>query len=378
MTIGNLPKDVRRKPSRRGQILLAYLPTSRLEHITNKEARRRVAANLFHTCLSMILKPLAEAGVHGIKVTSGDGVVRRGHPIFAMYIGDYPEQLLVTCCKNGTCPKCDILRDEIGNDTVPDRPLRDVPTVLAALAEVRNSATAFASACRNAGIKPVAHPFWENLPFVNIFRSITPDILHQLLQGVVKHVLLWLKKAYGAEELDARCRRLPPNHQIRLFLKGITSLQRVTGKEHAHICRFLLGLIVSLPLRSGWSPVRLVHAVRALLDFVYIAQYPAQTSETLVQLYTALERFHANKAIFVDLNIREHFRLPKLHSLDHYIASIKFFGTTDNYDTQHTERLHIDFTKDAYRATNHKDELPQMTLWLERREKILQHQAFIR
>ena len=77
MTIGNLPKDVRWKPSRRGQILLAYLPTSRLEHITNKEARRRVAANLFHACLSMILKPLAEAGVHGIKVTSGDGVVGR-------------------------------------------------------------------------------------------------------------------------------------------------------------------------------------------------------------------------------------------------------------------------------------------------------------
>ena len=377
MTIGNLPKDVRRKPSRRGQILLAYLPSSRLEHITNKAARRRVNANLFHTCLSMILKPLIKAGIHGVKVVSGDGVAQRGHPIFAMYIGDYPEQLLVTCCKNGTCPKCDIAPTDVGNDTDPDRTLRSLTDVLAALGEVDNTAAAFSRACREAGIKPVRHPFWEKLPYVNVFLSITPDILHQLHQGVIKHVLGWLKAAYGAEELDARCRRLPPNHQIRLFLKGITTLQRVTGKEHAQISRFLLGLIIGLPLRGGFSPARLVRAVRAILDFLYIAQYPAHTSETLVQLRTALERFHANKAIFVDLDIRRHFHFPKLHSLDHYLNSIKLFGTTDNYDTQHTERLHIDFAKEAYRATNRKDEYPQMTLWLERREKILRHEAYV-
>ncbi|KAH9059234.1 hypothetical protein EDB87DRAFT_1539273, partial [Lactarius vividus] len=43
-----------------------------------------------------------------------------------------------------------------------------------------------------------------------------------------------------------------------------------------------------------------------------------------------------------------------------------------------TERLHIDFTKDAYRTTNHKDEYPQMTLWLECHEKLQQHTAFIK
>lgn len=40
LTIGNLPKTILSKPRRQGQILLAYLPTSRLEHITNKTARR--------------------------------------------------------------------------------------------------------------------------------------------------------------------------------------------------------------------------------------------------------------------------------------------------------------------------------------------------
>jgi hypothetical protein len=45
----------------------------------------------------------------------------------------------------------------------------------------------------------------------------------------------------------------------------------------------------------------------------------------------------------------------------------------DNYNTQATERVHIDYAKDAYRATNTKDEYPQMTRWLERKEKILRH-----
>jgi len=34
--------------------------------------------------------------------------------------------------------------------------------------------------------------------------------------------------------------------------------------------------------------------------------------------------------------------------------------------------------KDAYRATNSKDEYPQMTAWLDRRERIMLHSKFIR
>jgi hypothetical protein len=41
------------------------------------------------------------------------------------------------------------------------------------------------------------------------------------------------------------------------------------------------------------------------------------------------------------------------------------------------QRLHIDLAKDTYHATNFKDEYPQMTAWLERREKILRHDKFL-
>ena len=367
---------MRRKPSRHAYVLLGYLPTTRLEHITNKAARRRAVANLFHACMGRITKPLETAGVDGLPMASGDGVTRRTHPILAVYVGDYPEQILASGVKSGECPDCPTAHDEL--DVPGIRDFRDMDRVLDAL-ELSDDPDprVFARACADAGIKPIREPFWKCLPWVHIFRSFTPDILHQLYQGGIKHVLNWLKIAFGTAEIDARCRRLPPNHNIRLFMKGISTLSRVSGQEHAHICRILMGLIIDLRLPDGTHPGRLIRAVRGMLDFLYLAQYPLHSSETLELLRDALNRFEENRDIFVELGIREHFNIMKLHFLRHYLDFIMLYGTTDNYNTEYTERLHIELAKDAYRATNHKDEYPQMTLWLERREKIFRHEKYI-
>ncbi|KAF9641887.1 hypothetical protein BDM02DRAFT_3133494 [Thelephora ganbajun] len=64
--------------------------------------------------------------------------------------------------------------------------------------------------------------------------------------------------------------------------------------------------------------------------------------------------------------------------MQHYVGSIQNYGSTDNYNTEYTERLHIDLVKDAYKSTNFKDEFTQMTLWLERKEKVIRHAAFVK
>ncbi|KAG2364923.1 hypothetical protein BDR07DRAFT_1449989 [Suillus spraguei] len=373
LTIGNIPKEIRRKPSRGGHILLAYLPTTRLEHITNKASRRRSIANLYHACMSRVLAPLQHAGLEGINMRSGDGALRRCHPLFASFVGDYPEQLLATGIKFGDCPKCDVEKDDTESNTVPLH-LRNIGEVLDALAALDQGNLAFVRACAAVGIKPLIHPFWEGLPFANIFQGVTPDVLHQLYQGLVKHLLAWLEAACGATEIDARCRRLPPNHHIRLFAKGITTLSR--------ICRFLLGIIIDIRLPNNLNAGRLLRAVRGLLDFLYLAQYPCHStetlhSETLALLDEALNIFHDNKEIFVDLGIRNSFNLPKLHFALHYSHMIRMYGTTDSYNTEYTERLYIDLAKDAYCSTNHKNEFAQMTTWLERREKNFRHEKYI-
>ncbi|THU75147.1 hypothetical protein K435DRAFT_846992 [Dendrothele bispora CBS 962.96] len=72
----------------------------------NKASRRRTLANLFHACMANMVAPLKKAGVEGIVMQSGDGVKRRCHPILAAYVGDYPEQVLVTCVYSGHCASC--------------------------------------------------------------------------------------------------------------------------------------------------------------------------------------------------------------------------------------------------------------------------------
>ena len=378
VTIGNIPKEIRRKPSRHAQSLIGYIPVTKLGGLASKAARRRALANLFHFCMQTILAPITSCGETGITVMSGDGIWRRCHPILAAFVGDYPEQTLVTCTYSGQCPKCTAPHDRLGEYI--RFPLRNYDQARETFLLADGDVHVFHAACREAGVKPVFHPFWESLPLTNVFVSITPDILHQMLQGVMKHLIAWLTSsdAFGPGEIDARCRSLPPNHHIKTFPIGLSTLSRVTGKEHKDMCRILLGLIIDLPLPSGQVTSRVIRTVHALLDFLYLAQLPSHTTNTIVRLNKSLAQFHDNKAVFVDLGVREHFNIPKIHSLMHYSTSITLFGTTDNYNTEQTERLHIDFTKDAYRATNHKDEYPQMTTWLERHKKMQQHAAFIK
>lgn len=76
MTIGNISKEICKKPSCNAQILVAYLPIPSLEHVKNTAACRRMTINLFHSCMNIITKPLIAAGLNGMPVTSGDGVTQ--------------------------------------------------------------------------------------------------------------------------------------------------------------------------------------------------------------------------------------------------------------------------------------------------------------
>ncbi|KAF9522759.1 hypothetical protein CPB83DRAFT_776604 [Crepidotus variabilis] len=114
-----------------------------------------------------------------------------------------------------------------------------------------------------------------------------------------------------------------------------------------------------------------------MLDFLYLAKYPVHTMETLDRMEEALKMYHENCQVFIDLGIRQNFNFPKDHFSNHYRELIELFGTTDNFNTKYTERLHIDLAKEAFRATNSKDEFPQMTAWLDRREKVMLHEKFI-
>jgi Plavaka transposase len=333
----------------------------------NDQEHRSLVQRLFHESMRTVLEPLIEAGINGVEMTSSDGAVRRVHPILTCYVADYPEQCLVTCTKYGTCVKCKVPANELQNPTPAENRTQEWTEQI--FKEARQQAggkpSKFHSYCMSRDVAgSVYRPFWDGFPLCDIHRSITPDILHQLYQGVFKHLVHWCQRIVTPQELDRRIKVLPPAYGLRQFKNGISAMSQITGTERKNMAKILLGCLI------GCMPTQGIAAVTALLDFIYLAQYPAHDSETLGYLQDALDRFHNHREYFIKTGVRVDFNIPKFHSLLHYVEAIELFGTTDNYNTEMFERLHIDFAKHGWRASNQRDEFPQMIRWLSRQEKV--------
>ena len=93
------------------------------------------------------MEPLWVAELEDIVMTSSDGISWWCHPIFAIFVGDYPEQVLATGVKTGKCPGCDCPRDELEDED--EYEYRDLGKILDALSMFDDpDAQVFVSACK--------------------------------------------------------------------------------------------------------------------------------------------------------------------------------------------------------------------------------------
>ena len=165
---------------------------------------------------------------------------------------------------------------------------------------------------------------------------------------------------------------MPVYPGLHYFKEGISKIKQWTGTDHKQLQRvFVTTLVDTTP---HWD---VLHAAQNLLDFIYLAQYLSHIDNTLSAMQVAPDDFHTVKDVFVDLKCHEHFNIPKLHSLQHYIKTIKNLGSLDGLNSEHSECLHIDYAKKAYAASNHKDYTIQMAWWLQRQEAVARFKSFL-
>lgn len=115
----------------------------------------------------------------------------------------------------------------------------------------------------------------------------------------------------------------------------------------------------------------MVRAVRAFLEFCYIARQYVHDTASLKSLDDALTRFHQYRTIFETSGVRPNgFNLPRQHSLVHYLTLIRAFGSPNGLCSSITESKHIKAVKKPWRRSSRYHALGQMLLINQRLDKL--------
>ncbi|KAH7917526.1 hypothetical protein BV22DRAFT_1026171, partial [Leucogyrophana mollusca] len=225
-------------------------------------------------------------------------------------------------------------------------------------------------------------PFWRNWAHSNPADFLVPEILHTCHKFFFDHVLVWCKEVVGHNELDARYQVQQKRVGTRHFGEGMSRVKQMTGREHRDIQRTIVAVI------AGAAPHRFVKAVRAIVDFIYIAQNPVHTPSSIFNLLKALAEFHQEKGAILEAEARrgkrgtmENFWIPKLELLQSFARAIRNMGSIIQFTADVSERLLITHCKNPYQRTSRqRDFVEQCVRILNREERIRMFQlyAFLR
>ena len=241
----------------------------------------------------------------------------------------------------------------------------DLPTYLPAAKEMR--------------LNGVHLPFWRDWCLASSTKLLqsdpsqflTPESLHHFHKQFWDHDVKWATRVIGADEFDFRFATIQPVIGYKQFKDGVSKLKQVTGRAHRDVERYIISVI------AGKAPPLFVIAIRALMDFRYLAQSRQLDDSQLIQITASLQLFHAHKQSILDAGARvgkgnkplNHFQIPKLELMHAVVPSIAACGAVIQWSADITEHAHITEIKVPGRSGNNQSYNPQICRWLDRSEK---------
>ncbi|KAG8713982.1 hypothetical protein FRC09_018121, partial [Ceratobasidium sp. 395] len=327
--------------------------------------------------MHIVTNPLREACESGVEMLCADGRFRRGYPIVAGAVMDFPEGCMMACVEEGACPKC--MQSHKGRGSYPmQAPPRSSTETLKALSEYFEHKDL--GELEDSALKPW-WPWWANLPYTDFSAALMPDVLHQLHQGMVKtHVVRWVRELVGKNRVDLCYMTMPTAEGMRHFNKGLSKLKgQWTGRESREVAKQLL------PVAAGQRSIKLdpdlTGLTRSILEFSYRAHMSRMTDEDIDRLEETLGEFHHYKNVLIQQGLFKNDSrfdlIAKLHMLSHYAHCIREMGTPDNYSTEAPEHLHIRCAKQGWRASNKVRPTVQMVVFIQRYEALRIHRAYM-
>ncbi|ESK83826.1 hypothetical protein Moror_13527 [Moniliophthora roreri MCA 2997] len=300
-------------------------------------------------------------------VKLADGYYQRVIYSLGPYIGDYPEQVLLTCIVQGWCPQCTAHYKDLDGPAGPH-----------SHAHTERVAKAMPSATQQwdkYGIVAGIMPFTASFPRADIHACIAPDILHQLIKGTFKdHLVTWVQELIKIEhdkkevvqimaDIDCCIAAAPLFPSLRRFPEG-RGFKQWTGNDSKALMK------VYLPAIAGRLPDGVVRAIAAFIDVCYLIRQDVISEDDIRQISAGIETFHRERAIFKDMEIKDTFSLPCQHSLSHYPVLIAEFGSPNGLCSSITESKHISAVKEPWRRSSRNTPLSEMLVINERMDKV--------
>ncbi|KAG1871596.1 hypothetical protein F4604DRAFT_1881075 [Suillus subluteus] len=344
MSIGNIHNNVWRA-HHNNVILLGFLAIPKTDNEATKDAHfQKFCCQLLHSSLAKMLETLKPGMTKPKVVCCPDGHFRRAVYGLGPYIADYPEQALLACIVQNWCPKCTTPTDNLYEGTYGRRS-RDHTEVLVEEFEL--------------GV------LWDEYGLVG-------DIV--LIKGAFKdHLVKWVHDYIEAQYTEANVNRIlddidrhitlaPVFAGLRQFPEG-RGFKQWTGDDSKALMK------VYIPAIKGHVPTEMVQALRALLDFIYIAHRNIISSSSLDTMDDTLKHFHRYRKIFQTSSVQpKGFNLPRQHSLIYYHKLIRAFGAPNGLCSSIAESKHIKAVKEPWRR--YFEALGQMLLTNQRLDKL--------
>ncbi|KAG2127479.1 hypothetical protein DEU56DRAFT_973809 [Suillus clintonianus] len=327
VTIGNIDSEVRSKATLRAWRCVAYMPIVKFR--VHPDYQSILQARLWHKCMDLVFANLKAAAMDGCFMPDPSRYIRYVFTPLVAHVCDLPEAI-----------------DPWELDK-------------------------FQKAAKLVNLSGVHMPFWRDWVFACPSVFLAGELLHTCHKFFADHPLKWIKEAVGNHELDKRFMTQHKQVGTRHFAKGITHVKQMTGREHRDIQRTVVASI------AGAAPPRFVRAIRALVEFIYLAQNPVHSHQSLQSMVQALSDFHSFKDAIIEAAARrgkkgakEDFFIPKLELLQSFEGTIQRLGTLMQFSADTTERLLIthsrqskDFTEQCVRILNRQESMEIFDLY---------------
>ncbi|KAG2132209.1 hypothetical protein BD769DRAFT_1666227 [Suillus cothurnatus] len=356
ISIGNIDSEVRSKATLRAWRCIAYMPVAKFR--VHPDYQTILQARLWHKCVDLICANLKIAARDGCFMPDPSRHIRYVFTPLIAHVCDLPEASMIAAVSKSASPITMATQEKFGDGVLyPPRTGKHTLQLIYNISQEIDpwDLDRFQKAAKAAYLSGVHMPYWLDWLYSCPSVFLAGEVLHTLHKFFADHPLKWIKEIVGKTELDTRFIIQHKRVGTRHFTKGITHVNQMTGREHRDIQRTIVASI------AGAAPPRFVRAIRALIDFIYYAQNPVHSLESLQSMSQALSDFHAFKDAIVEAEARrgkkgakEDFFIPKLELLQSFRGTIERLGTLMQFSADMTERLLITHCKDLFARTNRR------------------------